>query len=398
MAIILHLDMDAFFASVEARDDPSLRGKPLIIGSLPTERGVVSTCSYEARVYGVHSGMSIKDAYRLCPNGIYMHGNYAKYHQASEIMHQILLEYSDKAEFVASDEGYLDLTNSAHLFGSPEEIGREIKRRVSEALNLTCSVGIGYNMISAKLASEENKPDGFFIVPDEAFFMDYFKDRSVGILNGIGKKFTRTLETYQIKTIADALAWSKDELYRYFGQSGLYLYECVRGIDNREVNGDYGQNKSVSRDVTFQKDLTSFEEMDSALRLISREIATYLQKHGLYARTVTLRLRYNDLQSQTRAESLEAGTDDASVIFRCVSEALHRDGFLRPVRLLGINASRFEQSQTVQLSLMDNEDTARKEKKEKLNRSLLSMFDKFGKDAVQTGAEMESEKLLKDKF
>ena len=157
--------MDAFYAAVEMRDNPSLRGKPVIIGALPHERGVVSTCSYEARQYGIHSAMSIKEAYRLCPHGIYMHGHFDKYHQASSQVHRIMADYTDQIEFVALDEGYLDITASLALFGGAARIGQDIKRRVWEETKLTCSIGIGYNMMAAKLASEEKKPDGFFVIP-----------------------------------------------------------------------------------------------------------------------------------------------------------------------------------------------------------------------------------------
>ena len=171
--IILHMDMDAFYASVEVHDDPSLAGKPLIIGALPSERGVVSTCSYEARPYGVRSGMSIKEAYRLCPNGIYMHGHYHRYHEVSDQVHEILLSYTDQIEFVALDEGYLDITGSTRLFGDPVHIGHEIKQRVLDVTGLTCSVGIGYNKMTAKLGSEEKKPNGFFVFESPEHFQTY---------------------------------------------------------------------------------------------------------------------------------------------------------------------------------------------------------------------------------
>ena len=167
---VLHMDMDAFYASVEVRDNPDLAGKPLIIGALPNERGVVSTCSYEARPYGVRSGMSIKEAYRLCPDGIYMHGNYHKYHEVSDQVHQILMDYTDQIEFVALDEGYLDITGSLALFGGAESIGREIKRRVLETTGLTCSVGIGYNKMTAKMASEEKKTQWLLRDPRRRIF------------------------------------------------------------------------------------------------------------------------------------------------------------------------------------------------------------------------------------
>ncbi len=391
MKSILHLDMDAFFASVEVRDNPALKGKPVIIGALPGERGVVSTCSYEARAYGVHSGMSIKDAYMLCPDGIYLHGSYHKYAEASHVMHSIMLEYSDRALFIASDEGYLDLTDSLMLFGSAESIGREIKKRVSDALSLSCSVGIGYNMMSAKLASEEKKPDGFFVIPDEKALQALIIDRPVRILGGVGSKTEETLRRYNIRTVRDLLSWSQEDLRRYLGDSGASLYQKARGIDLREIPVKSEASKSYGREVTFQEDLTSFEEMESALRLIARELATNLQRAGSWCGCVTLKLKYNNMKLHTRALTLDAPSNDADVIYRAAASLLRRSGFDRPVRLIGIQTSRFTDSPSEQLSL---EDDPGKAKKESLNKSLLSLYERFGAGIIRTGAEIESEKIL----
>jgi len=191
---IIHIDMDAFFAAVEIRDNPELAGKPLIIGALPSERGVVATCSYEARKFGVRSAMSIKEAYRCCPDGIYMHPNGHKYYEASKQIHKIWADYTDICEHVSLDEGFLDVTGSAHLFGGANAIGYEIKRRTKEEIGLTCSVGVGYSMMSAKLASEEKKPDGFFEIPTPEFLKNLIIDRNVRVIYGIGAKTAEELK------------------------------------------------------------------------------------------------------------------------------------------------------------------------------------------------------------
>lgn len=180
---IIHVDMDAFFAAVEVRDNPKLRGKPLIIGALPHERGVVSTCSYEARKYGVHSAMNIKEAYRRCPHGVFMHGNMSKYADASAIIHKVMLKYTDAIEFVALDEGYMDVTHSLRIFGDAQKIGRQLKKEIFDAVGVSCSVGISYCMLGAKLASEEKKPDGFFVIstPDE--LVNLIRSRQVGAVS-----------------------------------------------------------------------------------------------------------------------------------------------------------------------------------------------------------------------
>ena len=392
---ILHMDMDAFYAAVEVRDNPELKGKPLIIGALPNERGVVSTCSYEARVYGVHSGLSIKEAYRLCPNGIYMHGNYQKYHEVSNQVHQILMDYTDQIEFVALDEGYLDITGSLTLFGGAETIGREIKRRVFETTQLTCSVGIGYNKMTAKMASEEKKPNGFFIIPNENFFQSLIIDRPIRVLPGIGPKTADHLQHYHLNTIRDLLNWSETSLQKLLGASGSELYRAARGLDERPVLhlGD-GEAKSYGKEVTYQHDMTDLIEMESTLRLLARTLSIGLMEDGLWCYTVTLKIKYNNLQLHTRSKTFTNPIHDAKQLFAAASALLRKAPLTRPVRLLGISTSSFTNEPVHQISLAD---TAKQEKKEKLNQTLLQLYDRFGKNSIQTGGELESKKILKER-
>lgn len=391
---ILHLDMDAFFAAVEVHDDPSLAGKPLIIGSLPTERGVVSTCSYEARKFGVHSGMSIKDAYALCPEGIYMHGRHERYWEISRVIQNIMREYSDQVFFVACDEGYLDITASTSLFGNAETIGRTIKARVQEATGLTCSVGIGYNMMSAKLASEEKKPNGFFMIPDEKALTGMIIDRPIGIINGIGKKTAEALARYNIKTVRDVLALSEDELIRFAGDSGHALYQMAHGIDEREIPREEPEAKSFGHEYTFQEDLNSYAEIESALRLIAKEVSLGLHEAGLYVSGVTLKLKYANMQLNTRAAILTEATQDRTVLFNTARTLLHRDGYLMPVRLVGIQTTRFTDGPTGQITLEHNTSD---DKHFQLDQKLASLYQKFGSDIISTGAELESQKKLFNK-
>ena len=370
---ILHMDMDAFYAAVEVRDNPELRNKPLIIGALPNERGVVSTCSYEARVYGVRSGMSIKEAYRLCPNGIYMHGNYQKYHEISNQVHQILMDYTDQIEFVALDEGYLDITGSLTLFGGAETIGREIKQRVFETTQLTCSVGIGYNKMTAKMASEEKKPNGFFVIPDEEFFQSMIIDRPIRVLPGIGPKTADHLQHYHLNTIRDLLNWSETSLQKLLGASGSELYRAARGLDERPVLhlGD-GEAKSYGKEVTYQHDMTDLIEMESTLRLLARTLSIGLMEDGLWCYTVTLKIKYNNLQLHTRSKTFTNPIHDAKQLFAAASALLRKAPLTRPVRLLGISTSSFTNEPVHQITLAD---TAKQEKKEKLNQTLMQLHD-----------------------
>lgn len=391
---ILHMDMDAFFASVEIRDDPSLSRKPLIIGALPSERGVVSTCSYEARPFGIRSGMSIKDAYRLCPQGIYMHGNFQKYRAVSDQIHQILSDYTDQILFVALDEGYLDITGSLSLFGGAEKIGHQIKDRVLSETKLTCSIGIGYNMMSAKLASEEKKPNGFFVIPDADFLKNLIQNRPVRVLNGIGTKTESTLKRYGIQTIKDLWAWDSSQLVQVFGQLGMELYRLSRGIDDRLISSVQDPAKSYGKEVTYQQDLTCLAEMDSSLRLLARQVSIGLQRQSLWCQTVTLKFKYDNLESHTRSLTLSDFTNDADVLFRTASRLLHKTPPDRPVRLLGISTRHLSGEPVQQISLSEYDHSQRKKQ---LNQSLLSLYERFGGNIVKTGAEIESEQNLKNK-
>lgn len=391
---ILHMDMDAFYASVEVRDNPDLAGKPLIIGALPNERGVVSTCSYEARPYGVHSGMSIKEAYRLCPQGIYMHGNHQKYHAVSQQIHQILMDYTDQIEFVALDEGYLDITASLTLFGGAEKIGRQIKERVLSVTGLTCSVGIGYNKMTAKMASEEKKPNGFFVIPDPDFFQALIIDRPIRVLPGIGQKTAEHLGHYHLHTVRDLLSWTPEALEKLLGVSGVELYRAARGLDDRPVlRLGEGEAKSYGKEVTYQHDMTDIVEMESTLRLLSRTLSIGLLQDGLWCYTVTLKIKYNNLQLHTRSKTLVNPVHDANQLFQTASALLRKAPLTRPVRLLGISTSSFTSEPVHQLTLGD---TARAEKQEKLSQTLLQLYDRFGKDIIRTGGELESQKILEE--
>jgi DNA polymerase-4/DNA polymerase IV (DinB-like DNA polymerase) len=217
--IIIHVDMDAFYAAVEVRDDPSLAGKPLIIGALPTERGVVATASYEARRYGVHSAMNIKEAYRLCPHGIYMHPNFDKYRQVSERLREIWNDYAVRMETVALDEAYLDVTEQAKDLEGDRRIARLIKQRTRDEVHLSCSVGVAYSKTAAKTASEEKKPDGYFEIPTPEDFVALMRDRDVRELYTVGPKTAEKLHFYGIRTV-EQITQRKEDVIRLFGKQG----------------------------------------------------------------------------------------------------------------------------------------------------------------------------------
>jgi len=380
--------MDAFYAAVEVRDNPDLAGKPLIIGALPHERGVVSTCSYEARKYGVRSAMSIKEAYRRCPNGIYMHPNPEKYKRASDRIHEIWSDYTDLVEYISLDEGYLDVTGTANSFGGAKNIGHEIKSRVKNETGLSCSVGIGYSMMSAKLASEEKKPDGFFEIPTPEALKSLIIDRNVRIIYGIGQKTAEILQKAGIRTVRDIYE-NRQRVISLLGNHGLKILELADGRDDREVT-PYAEVKSIGKEHTFQQDITDFGYLKDALLLIAGELSFDIRLKGIYCRTITLKITYGNMRAITRSKSGDA-TNRADEIYHTAGEMLDKIE-KRPVRLVGISLSGFTKSAPRQISF---EDIGSDDRKGKLENMKFELQRKYGGNIVKTGSELEAEKRFK---
>ena len=387
---IIHVDMDAFYAAVEVRDNPELFGKPLIIGALPHERGVVSTCSYEARKFGVHSAMSIKDAYRLCPNGIYMHPNPKKYREASNLVHKIWNDYTDLIEYISLDEGFLDVTGSAGIFGGARAVGLAIKKRTKLETGLTCSVGIGYSMTAAKLASEEKKPDGFFEILTPDALKALIIDRNVRIIYGVGPKTAETLQASGINTVRDILN-NKQTVIRLLDNHGRQIIDLAEGIDNRRVTPHYkAEAKSLGKERTFQEDTSDFDYLKDVLRLISKDLSLKIRLDGIFAKTVTLKVKYANMKQITRAKSGDA-------VFRAKDIYHTAAGLLdtvdkRPIRLIGLTLSGFTDSDIKQLTLEDMETLHEDKRKEALDSALLQLQRKYGGGIIKTGDELIAEK------
>ena len=325
--------MDAFYASVEMRDDPALRGKPLIIGALPTERGVVATCSYEARKYGVHSAMNIKEAYRLCPNGVYMHPNFDKYRAVSTQLHGIWEAYADTSESIALDEAYLDVSNKAGSWPSACDFARAIKRRTLREVELTCSVGVAYCKTAAKLASEEKKPDGYFEIPTPRAFMDLVTDRDVRVLYTVGEKKKKKLYKAGIRTVRDIQQRPAD-VARLLGKQGEWLTRIAFGQDDRRVTAWRPEDaKSLSRELTFQADVYDRQLLRDVLLLLALSVERRAARAGLYGEGVTLKITYADMRGITRSAPLPS-TRSAAVIWQETVKLLERVPD-RPVRLIG---------------------------------------------------------------
>ncbi|MCL2397847.1 MAG: DNA polymerase IV [Defluviitaleaceae bacterium] len=377
---IIHVDMDAFFAAVEVRDNPALAGKPLIIGALPRERGVVATCSYEARKYGVRSAMSIKEAYRRCPHGVYMHPSHGKYSAVSRDIKEIWATYTDLLECMSIDEGYLDVTRSAHLFGGAVAIGQDIKARTLAQVGLTCSVGIGYSMMSAKIASEEDKPDGFFQIPDVEALTKLIIDRNVRAIYGIGAQTAAVLDKNGITTVRDILNNQK-RVRELMGSHGDSIVRLAQGVDNRAITVAEPA-KSIGNEHTFQRDITDFEYLRDALRLIAKKLSFKIRMKGLYCKTVTLKVTFANMVQITRSKSGDHISTTAE-IFAVASDLLGKVE-RKPIRLVGISLSGFSTEPVEQLDMFKTGDIA---KNEALEGLLLGLQYKYGINKIVTGRE-----------
>lgn len=389
---IIHLDMDAFYASIEERDNPELRGKPVIVGAPPGTRGVVSTCNYIAREYGVRSAMSSAEAYRRCPHAIFVNSHFKKYIEASQQVHKIMSEYTDKIEFVSLDEGYMDVSGSELLFGSAENIAKTIQKRVFETVGTTCSVGVGYSMMSAKCASEEKKPRGFFAIytPDE--FKKLMFDRPVGDLYGIGKKTAERLVMMGIKTIGQ-LAEASPERLKIFGISGEDMRRHAQGIDNREVVTG-APPKSIGRETTFLKDTNDREFLKDTLVLLASDVGFRLYQKGMWCKTVTLKIKYADMKSITRAHSGKF-LRGSNQIYKTAAEILDGIELEKPVRLIGISTSNLTTQPWEQLSFDENYE---KQKNDTLSDTIFKIKQEFGRGILKTAKEIAAENAAKDKI
>ena len=376
--IILHVDMDAFFAAVEMRDDPTLRGKPLIIGSLPQERGVVSTCSYEARKYGVHSAMNIKEAYRLCPNGIYMHPNIEKYKAISHRLHEIWNSYATALEAIAFDEAYLDVTERAKDFDSARKIGLEIKRRTRDELKLSCSVGVAYSKIAAKIASEEKKPNGYFEIHSQKDFVKLINDRDVRVLYTVGAMTAERLYANGIQKVRD-ISEHKEEVIRLLGKQGEWITQLALGIDERKVKPYRPEDaKSIGREITFQEDVDDIELLKDVLLLLALCVDRRAKRVGLHGKGVTLKLTYSDMKPRSKSRSVFE--TDTPVTIYDTATALLEQMEKQPVRLIGVSIYQLSREGERQIRLDDIIEDATKQKQTRLSTMLGDLQNRYGLD------------------
>jgi DNA polymerase-4 len=341
---ILHLDMDAFFAAVEQRDRPELRGKPVIIGAEPKGgrgRGVVSTASYEARRFGVGSAMPISQAYRRCPQGFYIPPDMDKYARESERIMEILGRVSDLVEPISIDEAFLDVTASIRALGDGDTIARRLKDEIRRERQLTASVGVAGSKLVAKIASDLQKPDGLVIVPPgtEAVFLAPLPIRR---LWGVGPKLEEQLAKLGIVTIGDLAALDPGRLERRLGSHGHDLQRLARGEDDREVSSEAGEAKSLGQEHTYDRDTSDPKRLRATLLSLADAVAARLRKHGLRGRTITLKYRDEGFHTTTHARTLREATDSGTTLFDVAWSLFGEVHRGRKVRLLGIYASHFD--------------------------------------------------------
>jgi DNA polymerase IV (DinB-like DNA polymerase) len=349
--IILHLDMDSFYASVEVREHPDLRGKPVVIGADPRNgkgRGVVSTCSYEARAFGIHSAMPISQAFTLCPGAVFLTPDFNRYVRVSEDIMKVLRSYGFRFQQVSIDEAFLDVSP---LGSYPEarELSVEIKKLILSKIGLTCSIGVGPGKVVAKIASDFRKPDGLTVV-EPADITGFLAPLPVRKIPGVGKKSESDLFELGIRTIGDLAAYDTRALIARFGQGIITLYELARGIDRSDVEERDGI-KSVSRETTFGTDISDPQVIFTTMSALAGEVHRSLTEENLRFKTLTIKIRYQGFVTKTKARTLSHFTDDKRIIMTCAHSLLREVIDERKIRLLGLRLSSFDKKDSKQVTL-----------------------------------------------
>ena len=384
--MFLHIDMDAFYASVEQLDNPWLKGKCVIVGGT-SNRGVVSASSYEARRFGVRSAMPIFQARQKCPDGVFIPPRMARYKEISKEIMAILRKFSPQVEVVSIDEAYMDISGSQRLHGNPEAVARDIKKTIKETLGLTCSVGVAPVKFLAKVASDMDKPDGLTIIPpaDMAQFIERLPIQKVA---GVGKKTFLRLESMGIKTLGDVNRFPPKMLLDRLGKFGQRLIELAAGRDRSSVT-PWSPHKSVSSERTLGEDTRDKNVLHKYLLKQSEEVARQLRKAGVKAKTITLKIKHADFKQYTRSKTISTPTRSSETIYQHAAGLLDSYDLTQRLRLIGVGTSGFQSAgQPVQLSLFD-----RVEKNDKswevVDRTVENITQKFGRDAIKRGSLKE---------
>jgi DNA polymerase-4 len=389
---IFHIDLDAFFVSVEQALNPELKGKPVTVGGDPERRGVVASASYEARPFGIHAGMPLSRARRLCPQAIFIRANFSRYRDASNRFMEILADFSPDIEPLGLDEAYLDVTGCEEPYGSPRQLARAIKERINKELKITASVGIGTCKVVAKIASALCKPDGLLeIAPGEE--QAFLNPLPIAKLPGVGEKTEQSLKEMGITTIGELASLSLDTIERRFGATGTVLHSYARGIDDREVEAP-GEAKSISQQLTFARDTLDRNFLEANLHNLCQEVCQELRSQNKRAKCVAIRLRYADFKTITRQVTLQEASDVTQVIFAAAQQLLSKALAQQknPIRLIGIRISSLVGEEN-QLPMFDS----RAAKFGHLDQAVDKIRKKYGPSAIKTGDDVLSESSQEDR-
>jgi DNA polymerase IV len=376
--MIVHVDMDAFFASVEQNDNPEFKEKPVIIGV--GKRGVVSAASYEARKFGIHSAMPVVTAKKLCPHGIFLPPRLERYSEVSGIIMEILTSFSPVVEKASIDEAYIDISGTEKLFGSPIETGGKIKNEIYNKTGLKCSVGIAPVKFLAKIASDWKKPDGLFIIYSSEVneFLYLLPVKKIG---GIGKKFVDILKQLDVTTCEDVLKFSEEFWNNRFGKRGVLLFQRSKGIDKSKVKTSY-LRKSISSEKTLEKDIKDKKLIKSHLLELCENVGNDLRNHNLKGKTISLKIKFSDFEVITRSYTLNSTTSNTILIYETIISLYKKVKIYKSVRLMGVKISNFEN--TEQLSLFEEES--------KIDKTMDLLNKKFGKGIIKHGGILTKKK------
>lgn len=394
--MILHVDMDAFYAAIEERDRPELVGRPVIVGGSPDGRGVVAAANYVVRSFGVHSAMPTSTALRLCPHAIILPVRMAHYAAISKQIRDIFFRFTPLVEPLSLDEAFLDVTGCRQLFGEPATIAVRIKQDIQRETGLIASVGVAPNKFLAKIASDLEKPDALVIV-DPAKIIEFLDPLPVGRLWGVGKVTGKSMQRLGVETIGQLRGLSLETLKITFGDSGEHFWRLANGIDARSVVPDRDA-KSISHETTFSADISDIESLRSWLIDLTEQVARRLRRQDRLGRTVQIKLRFSDFNTITRSRTLPKPTDVTQEIWQAANDLLtqafpsHRGAGSKSIRLIGIGVSGLDQSQTVQPLLFDDPDEQRHGKHKDLDRVADAVRDRFGNAALKRASVKDAAK------
>jgi len=378
---IVHVDMDAFFAAIEQRDNSSIRGKPVVVGADPKGgrgRGVVSTCSYEARKFGLHSAMPISIAYKKCPQAVFLPVDMERYQEASLQVYEILYQFTPKIEPVGIDEAFLDISGSWHLFKSPLNTCALIKEKIKKELNLTASIGLGPNKMVAKIASDLEKPDGLVSVTKESL-LSFLWPLDIGKIWGLGNKSKDAFYDIGIRTIGDLAKTKIEVITDIFGKNGEYFWYLANGIDESEVETEE-EIKSISNEDTFERDTSDSDKIKGTLVYLCEKVSRRLRKQGFKSKTITLKIRLSGFNTYTRSKTLTKATNFVDDIYKVTNIALSEfKSKNKKIRLIGVKVSN--------LILAGEQDSLfvgdQEKKRERAHQAVDKIRDKFGTQAIR---------------